>query len=160
MIIRIIIMITIFIIIIMRMLRASCAQLEEAKQGSFTYNQGYHRLKWGEAPCFNSKWGQFLTVTQPTLFVGHCYCWSICGCMMFSRSAHSSKLQKTNAGTWVRLKMGFFFSSISLYPKHITQMEETMIRWTTKSLLWKTTMFQSVNLIEPNGPWLPVRSVE
>ena len=55
----------------MRMLRASCAQLEEAKQGSFTYNQGYHRLiKWGEAPpapCFNSKWGQFLSVTQPTL---------------------------------------------------------------------------------------------
>ena len=45
--------------------------LEEAKQGSFTYNQGYHRLiKWGEAPpapCFNSKWGQFLSVTQPTL---------------------------------------------------------------------------------------------
>ena len=114
MIIRIIIMITIFIIIIMRMLRASCAQLEEAKQGSFTYNQGYHRLKWGEAPCFNSKWGQFLSVTQPTLFVGHCYCWSICGCMMFSRSAHSSKLQKTNAGTWVRLKTGFFFVYIAV----------------------------------------------
>jgi hypothetical protein len=34
--------------------------------------------------------------------------------MMFSRSAHSSKLQKTNAGMWVRLKMGFFFVYIAI----------------------------------------------
>lgn len=167
----------------MRMLRASCAQFEQAKQGSFTYNQGYHLYSLSGAkrlvsiPNGVKFWGDPTNTIRTLLLVEH----RIFRCapiwhlfpnkwnsyedgeiaeMMFSRSAHSSKLQKTNSGMWVRLKWAFFFSSISLYPKHITQMEEMMIRWTTRVCCGKPPCFSSVNLIEPNGPWLPVCSVE